>query len=84
MQWPELYKIKLAFCHKSANFQADSKKFPEQVEFKEKKREIIIELIDILDEGSNAEEYLHQEDVLREAMTMVEKNIFRTFANKSK
>ena len=78
-QWPDLYKIKLEFCHEAANFQADAKKNPEQVEFKEKKRETMIELIDILDEGETAEEYLHTEEVLREAMVMIEKNIFRTF-----
>ena len=54
------------------------------MEFKEKKREIMIELIDILDDGEVAEEYLHTEDILRSSITMIEKNIFRTFANKSK
>ena len=83
-QWPELYKIKLQFCYEPANFQADSKKNPDQMEFKEKKREIMIELIDILDDGEVAEEYLHTEDILRSSITMIEKNIFRTFANKSK
>ena len=39
----------MQFCYEAANFQADSKKNPEQVEFKEKKRETMIELIDILD-----------------------------------
>lgn len=83
-QWPDLYRVKLEFCHEAANFQADSKKNPEQFEFKEKKRETIIELIDILDEGETAEEFLHTEEILREAMIMIEKNIFRTFQNKSK
>lgn len=54
------------------------------MEFKEKKREIMIELIDILDDGEVAEEFLHNEDILRSSMVMIEKNIFRTFANKSK
>ena len=39
----------------------------------------MIELIDILDEGETAEELLHTENILREAMIMIEKNIFRTF-----
>lgn len=43
----------------------------------------MIELIDILDDGEIAEEYLHKEDILRSSMIMIEKNIFRTFANKN-
>lgn len=82
-QWAELYKIKLQFCYEPANFQADAKKNPDQLEFKEKKREIMIELIDILDDGEIAEEYLHNEDILRSSIVMIEKNIFRTFANKN-
>lgn len=76
--------MKLQFCYEAANFQADAKKNPDQVEFKDKKRETMIELIDILDEGETAEEFLHTEDILRESMIMIEKNIFRTFQNKSK
>ena len=59
-------------------------KNPEQIEFKDQKRETMIELIDILDEGETAEEYLHTEEILTESMVMIEKNIFRTFSNKSK
>lgn len=44
----------------------------------------MIELIDILDDGEIAEEYLHTEEILKSSMIMIEKNIFRTFANKSK
>lgn len=40
-------------------------------------------MIDILDEGETAEEFLHTEDILRESMIMIEKNIFRTFQNKN-
>lgn len=61
----------------------DAKKEPKEVEFKEKKREILIELIDILDE-SPADELLHTEDILVASIEMIERNIFRTFANKSK
>ena len=39
------------YCYEQANFQADSKKNPEQQEFREKKRETLIELIDVLDEN---------------------------------
>jgi hypothetical protein len=39
------------YCYNPANFQADSKKDPEAVDFKDKKREILIELIDILDDN---------------------------------
>ena len=49
--WPLLYKLKLKFCYSQANFQAESKKNPEQIEFRDKKKEVLIELIDVLDEG---------------------------------
>ncbi len=44
---------------------------------------MLIELIDILDEHS-ASDYLLNQEVLGASMVMVEKNIFRTFSNKSK
>ena len=34
-EWASIYKLKLKFCYRHANFQADPKKHPEQVEFKE-------------------------------------------------
>ena len=71
------------YCYNPANFQADSKKDPEAVDFKDKKREILIELIDILDDNQ-AYDYLLNEDILRESMSMISKNISRTFSNKSK
>lgn len=40
-------------------------------------------MIDILDD-QNAYDYLLTEDILKESMMMIEANIFRTFANKSK
>ena len=43
----------------------------------------MIDLIDILDD-QNAFDYLLTEENLRESMKMIEVNIFRTFANKSK
>jgi hypothetical protein len=55
--WEELYKLKLKFCYKAANFQTEAKKNPEHSEFKEKKREVLIELIDVLDDNS-ASDYL--------------------------
>ena len=78
-----MYKLKLKFCHQVANFQADSKKQPEQVEFKDKKRETLIELIDILDD-SEAYDTLLNESILKESMAMIAKNVYRTFSNKSK
>ena len=78
-----MYKLKLMYCHKSSNFQADSKKNPELIEFRDKKRETLIELIDVLDDG-HAHDELLSEDILRASMIMIERNIFRTFANKSK
>jgi hypothetical protein len=75
--------LKLKFCWKAANFQADAKKNPEQIEFRDKKREILIELIDILDDNE-AHEYLMNADILAESMVMISKNVYRTFTNKSK
>ena len=75
--------MKLKYCYTAANFHADSKKQPEQVEFRDKKREVMIELIDVLDDPS-AVDYLLNEDILQCSVTMIEKNIFRTFSNKSK
>ena len=75
--------MKLKYCYTPANFHADSKKQPEQVDFRDKKREVIIELIDILDDP-NAPDYLLNEDILQCSIVMIEKNIFRTFSNKSK
>jgi len=75
--------MKLKYCYAAANFHADSKKQPEQVEFRDKKREVMIELIDVLDDPS-AVDYLLNEDILQCSVTMIEKNIFRTFSNKSK
>ena len=79
--WPELYKYKLIFCCTTANFQAESKKQPEEVNFRDQKRETLIELVDVLDE-SEAYDTLHTEPVLQASMEMIEANIFRTFANK--
>jgi hypothetical protein len=42
----------------------------------------MIELIDILDDD-NAQDNLLNEHILKESMVMIEKNIFRTFVNKS-
>lgn len=81
-KWASLFKLKLKFCYNPANFQADSKKNPEQQEFRDKKRETLIELIDVLDENQ-AYEYLLNEDILSESMMMVSKNIYRTFQNKN-
>ena len=77
-EWAEIYKLKLKFCYRHANFQADPKKNPEQAEFKEQKREILIELIDILDDHSAVDHLLNVE-ILADSMEMIEKNIFRTF-----
>lgn len=78
-----LYKLKLKYCYPLANFQADSKKNPEQIDFRDKKKEVLIELIDILDETS-AYDHLLTKEILVESIDMIERNIFRTFQNKSK
>ena len=44
---------------------------------------MLIELIDILDD-SYASDFLLNQGILEATMVMVEKNIFRTFTNKSK
>mmetsp|Transcript_12771 Transcript_12771/g.21576 ORF Transcript_12771/g.21576 Transcript_12771/m.21576 type:complete len:252 (+) Transcript_12771:237-992(+) len=80
--WQRMYKLKLIYCHKAANFQADSKKDPDLIEYRDKKRETLIELIDVLDDG-NAHDELLKEEVLRLSMVMIERNIFRTFSNKN-
>jgi hypothetical protein len=80
-KWAALYKLKLKYCHQIANFQAESKKNPDEVEFRERKRECLIELIDILDDAEGAE-YLLNEEILRASMVMITKNIYRTFTNK--
>ena len=51
-------------------------------EFRDKKRETLIEMIDVLDE-SDAQKYLLNEETLSHSMEMVDKNIYRTFANKN-
>jgi hypothetical protein len=48
------------------------------IEFKEQKREVMIELIDVLDD-SQAVDILLTEDILKASMVMIQKNIFRTF-----
>ena len=78
-----LYKLKLKYCYPLANFQADSKKNPEQIEFRDKKKEVLIELIDVLDENQ-AYDHLLNKEILVDSIAMIEKNIFRTFQNKSK
>ena len=52
------------------------------MEFKDKKRETLIELIDILDDNEAAE-YLLTDEIMKESMVMITKNVYRTFQNKS-
>ena len=51
---------------------------------KEDKKECLLELIDAIDESSEAPEYLFQERVIAEAFLCIRSNLFRAFANKSK
>ena len=74
-----LYIAKLRACYKLADF-SDSKK---DTEFKEQKKECMIDLIDTLDDANLAPQYLFNEQILKEAIKLVESNIFRTFSNKS-
>jgi len=55
--------MKLIFCYNPANFHADAKKQVDQIEFREKKREVMIELIDVVDDPQ-AVDYLINEDIL--------------------
>lgn len=75
-----LYIAKLRACYKLADF-SDSKK---DTEFKEQKKECMIDLIDTLDDANIAPQNLFNEQILKEAIKLVESNIFRTFTNKSK
>lgn len=74
-----LYVAKLKACHRLADF-SDVKK---DAEFKEHKKEAMIDLIDILEDVGNAQAYLFNDAILKEAIKLVELNIFRTFTNKS-
>lgn len=74
-----MYIAKLKACYKHADF-SDAKK---DVEFKDQKKETLIELIDILDDPGSIQ-FLYNEHVLQESLIMIEANIFRTFTNKSK
>jgi len=78
-KWQLLYIAKLRACFDIADF-TDAKK---DSEFKENKKECLIELIDILDENE-APETIINEKVLIEAFKMIQANLFRTFSNKSK
>ena len=53
------------------------------MEYRDKKKEVLIELIDILDDN-NAYDHLLTKEILNESILMIERNIFRTFSNKSK
>lgn len=77
--WKQLYIAKLKACYKQADF-SESKK---DTEFKELKKDTLIEVIDILEDPA-AFQVLMNESVLKEAIKLVEVNIFRTFTNKGK
>ncbi len=71
---------KLRACYRAADF-SDSKK---DLEFKEWKKETMIDLIDTLEDSVLAPQFLFNEHILKEVVKLVEANIFRTFTNKSK
>ena len=81
-KWAANFKLKLRFCWQIANFQADAKKNPDQIEFRDKKREVLIELIDVLDD-QDATHTLLTEEILEASMQMIGRNVYRTFTNKS-
>lgn len=76
--WRKLYVAKLHACYKAADF-TDNKK---DTEFKDQKKDTLIDLIDVLDDPVS-NQYLFNEPILKEAVRMIEVNIFRTFTNKS-
>lgn len=78
-KWKVLYIAKLKACYQLADF-SDSKK---DQEFKEHKKETLIDVIDILDDPV-ATQFLFNEQILKETIKMIEVNIFRTFTNKGK
>ncbi len=67
----------MKFCYKLADF-GDAKK---DMELKDLKKEALIEVIDILDDPA-ATQCLLNEQVLKEAIKMIDANLFRTFTNK--
>jgi hypothetical protein len=79
-KWKTLYVAKLRACYRSADF-SDPKK---DLEFKEQKKETMIDLIDTLEDSVHAPQYLFNEYIFKEVVKLVEANIFRTFTNKSK
>lgn len=79
-KWKVLYIAKLKACHKLADF-TDSKA---DTDWKEQKKETLIEIIDILDDNYNAPTHLFNEQILKEAVKLIEANLFRTFTNKGK
>lgn len=78
-KWKQLYVAKLKACYRMADF-TDSKK---EQDFKDFKKDTLIEIIDIL-EDPGAISVLINEQILKEAIKMIEVNVFRTFTNKSK
>ena len=78
-KWRKLYLAKLKGCYRLADF-SETKN---DLDFKEQKKDALIELIDILDDPA-APQYLLNDLVLREAIKLIEANLFRTFSNKSK
>lgn len=75
-----LYIAKIRACYKLADF-SDAKK---DTEYKDQKKECMIDLIDTLDDQNIAPQYLFNEQILKEAVKLVESNIFRAFSNKSR
>ena len=76
-----LYIAKMKACYKLADF-SDIKK---DTEWKDKKKDALIDLIDILDDSNSASvgpQLLFNEQIFREVIKFVESNIFRTFTNK--
>lgn len=78
-KWRVLYIAKVKACHKLADF-TDAKK---DQDLKDQKKDTLIEVIDILDDSA-APQYLLNEQILKEAVKLMEANLFRTFTNKSK
>ena len=78
-KWQVLYIAKLRACMDMADF-SDTKK---DVDFKDAKKECLIELIDVLEEN-DAPDTLINEKVLTESFKMIQINLFRTFTNKCK
>lgn len=78
-KWQLIYLAKLKALYEIADF-SDQKK---DIDFKENKKECLIEVIDVIDDNEAVDTIIN-EKVLAEVIKMISANLFRTFSNKGK